>query len=119
MSRASNVAHIKSAVKNDLLTRATALGNSKTGLKEICSDLLNNYGRDKRSRQALQDGTFLAPSTLDRMRELSDCESGTAYKPNADTCERILRFFNAQLHFTTVRITPKNQNKAKTSHDDE
>lgn len=99
--------------KNMLLSKASALGNSHYGLKEVCSDLLNDFGRDKGKMRVLQDGTFLSSHTLDRMMTLSEAESGEPYRPNAETCERILRFFNSKIVFETVKITPKYSNKPK------
>lgn len=103
----------KKEVKNELFARATALGNSDYGLKHVCSDLLNKHGRDKKAMAELLDGTFLGRNTLLRMMSLDDAESGAQYSPNADTCERILRFFNCALSFNSVKITPAFQNKEK------
>jgi len=99
--------------KNDILERATALGNSHYGFKEICSDLLNGYHGDMKTLEA---GTFLCRQTLERLKSLTATETGEPYRPNADTCERVLRFFGAQAHFTTVTINRRYRNKPK--HDD-
>ena len=40
-----------------------------------------------------------------------DCEEH--YKPQADTLERILRYFNAQIHFSEVVIKPRFRNHEK------
>ena len=100
-------------IKNHLLTKSKALGNSKRGLKEVCSDLLNDYGRGPGIMKELAAGTFLAPATLDRMMKLAEAKSGADYRPNADTCERILRFFGTEISFDQVRITGRYNNKPK------
>lgn len=100
-------------IKNDILSRAKALGNSDTGLKEVCSDLVNSYGVDSKSLQRLATGTFLSTATLKRMSKLTETEDGAPYRPNADTCERIFKFFGAQISFNTVKISPRYQNQPK------
>lgn len=100
-------------IKNRLLTSTQALGNSNRGLKEVCSDLLNNHGRSRKDIRAVMEGTFLCPQTIQRMMDLSETEEGRAYKPNADTCERILRFFGAQVMFDQVNIQSRYMNKPK------
>ena len=100
-------------IKNRLLTSQRALGNSKRGLKEVCSDLLNDFGRDKKAMKTLQDGTFLCRQTIERMMDLTATEEGHDYKPNADTCERILRFFSAEIILDQVKIQPRFMNKPK------
>jgi len=85
------------------------LGNSKRTLKNIASDLCNQIARnDRKAIRGLADGTFLCRSTLERVME---CEE--AYRPQAETLERIFRYFNAEIHFTEVRISGRWQNKPK------
>lgn len=103
----------KLQVENAIFASCTALGNSKYGMKEVCSDLLNDFGKGKGNMRILQDGTFLGASTLDRMMKLTDTDMGEPYRPNADTCERILRFFGAQITFTQVKIQNRYNNKPK------
>lgn len=98
----SNVASIKAG----LLERTSALGNSKRGLKEVCSDLCNQF--DRRHAKVIAEGTFLCKETVIRVM---DCEP--EYRPNSDTLERILRFFGAELHFSEVVIKPRYRNKEK------
>lgn len=100
-------------IKNRLLTTTTALGNSGRGLKEVCSDLLNDYGRSPKMVKEIAEGTFLCRLTIERMMELTESESGAPYRPNADTCERVLKFFGAQVHFDQVRISKKYANLEK------
>lgn len=100
-------------IKNRLLSGATALGNSGRGLKEVCSDLLNDANKRGMKVKALCDGTFLCPATIERMMKLDDTEEGAPYRPNADTCERILRFFGAEMVFNEVTISNKFANKPK------
>lgn len=100
-------------IKNRLLTSQMALGNTQRGLKEVCSDLLNDFIKGKTQMKSAMDGTFLCKETLERMMKLDETDNGYPYRPNADTCERILRFFGAAITFDQVRITPKFQNKPK------
>lgn len=100
-------------IKNVMLTRSKALGNSNRGLKEVCSDLTNQHGIKGRQLRQLQDGTFLSRNTLERVASLDDCDSGSPYRPNADTLERILRYFGAEINFNQVVIAGKYQNREK------
>lgn len=106
---------IKNAVVSNILIRQQkALGNTKIGLREVASDLVNKYsGGDPKQLDELSKMTFLCKQTLERLSSLDDCESGVPYRPNCDTIERVLRAFNAEVHFKEVRISPKNQNKPK------
>jgi len=99
-------------LKKKLLSGKKALGNSKYGFREVCSDLLNQAG--KKHIKAIEKGTFLSRSTIERMMELNDCESGQPYRPNADTCERIMRYFNFEASFNQLsNIKPQYRNQAK------
>lgn len=101
-------------VKSIILERATCLGNSNRGTKELCSDLVADYLTSGGKMQTLCDGTFLSSITIERMRLLTETESGLEYRPNVDTCERILRFFNAEMHFKQLKaIKPQYANKPK------
>lgn len=100
-------------IKNSLLTRARALGNTSKGLKEVCSDLINQHGIDKKGMNQLCEGTFLSRNTIERMAKLTETEHGLPYRPNADTIERVLRYFGAQITFDQVVISNKYQNKPK------
>lgn len=106
-------------IKNSLLTRARALGNTERGLKEVCSDLLNQHGITGADLSRLRTGTFLSDSTLKRMATLTDSETGRPYRPNADTCERVLRYFGAELRFDQVVISSRYANKPKAEAADE
>lgn len=103
-------------IRNFLLSKTQALGNSDRGLKEVCSDLLNAYG--KGDLKNVERGTFLSRTTLIRMMELTETEHGDPYRPNADTCERILKYFNAQIEFKEVSISRRFRNQPK-RHEDE
>jgi len=97
-------------VKNVILSRAKALGNTDKGLKEVCSDLLNAYGSDLR---AVIKGTFLSRATLEHLQNLNDTPTGNPYRPQAETLERVLKFYGAQINFSEVKISPRYRNKPK------
>lgn len=101
-NRQANVA----AIKAGLLERTSALGNSKRGLKEVCSDLCNQFDRKHASKIA--EGCFLSRGTVLRVMECDEM-----YRPQAETLERILRFFNAQVFFSEVAIKPRYRNHEK------
>jgi len=100
-------------IKNAMLRKTRALGNSSRGLKEVCSDLLHQHGVKGKDLKRLCAGTFLSETTIERMATLKEAESGLPYRPNADTCERILKYFGAEIHFDQVDISYKHQNKPK------
>ena len=103
-----------SNAKANILSRAKALGNTNYGLKEVCSDLVNKHcGGDPKAIKEMSSGTFLGVSTLERMAALADAKSGSTYKPQADTCERILRYMGAEITFNQVTISEKYRNKEK------
>jgi hypothetical protein len=106
-------AEINLDIKNSLLIKQKALGNSGRGLKEVCSDLINKHGISKKDGQALRDGTFLSATTIDRLSKLTDTELGEPYRPQAETLERVFRYFGAELYFDQVIIKPKFLNKPK------
>lgn len=99
--------------KNELLVGKTVLGNSNYGFKELCSDLLNDYCTNKRANQEVADGTFLSPTTIDRLKKLTETEGGEEYRPQSNTIERVLIFFGAEVHFQQIRISAKFSNKEK------
>lgn len=98
-------------IKNHILSRSKVLGNSERGLKEVCSDLLNDYGRH--NLKEVEKGTFLSRSTLERVMTLEEADSGEPYRPQSETLERILRYFGAEIKFDQVRISPRFRNKPK------
>lgn len=101
-------------IKNDLLLRSKVLGNSGKGLKELCSDLINDFcGRDKKKLSFIAAGTFLSRPTLERLCTLEESESGAPYKPNSDTLERVLTYFGAEISFNQVAIKPRFQCRPK------
>lgn len=100
-------------IKNRLLTTTSALGNSNRGLKEVCSDLLNEGGKGKGRIEQICDGTFLSRTTIERMMSLKESETGGTYRPQAETCERILRYFGASMRFDQVIIHSRYCNKPK------
>ena len=86
--------------------KAVALGNTRRGLKEVASDLLNELGRDSLNEVAEQ--TYLCRATLDRVAE---CEE--QYRPQAETLERIFRYCNASIVLKHEEIRPQFANKPK------
>jgi len=98
----------KNSIMDEIMDRVEliTLGNSKRGSKELASDLVNDFGRDKIGRIAA--GTFLCPSTIERVAE---CEP--RYRPQAETTERILRYFGMEAHYSQVKVKNKFQNKPK------
>ena len=111
MATAQKLNHEK--IKNFLLSNAKCLGNSKRGLKEVCSDLINQALTSGKNVQTLCDMTFLSSVTIERMRTLKEAESGEIYRPQVETCERILRAFGAELTINEVKIKSEYVNKPK------
>lgn len=105
-------------IKKQILDNARALGNSNQGLKEICSDLINEFGADAKSVRQIAAGTYLSDTTIKRMSQLTETEHGEPYRPNADTCERILKYFGASLRFEQVKIRSQYRNKPKKTEDE-
>lgn len=101
-------------IKNRLLSGTKILGNTGRGLKELCSDLLNDYIKGPRAMQEVIDGTFLSRSTIERMMKLTESETGAPYRPAEDTCSRIMIFFGASITLDQVVISPKFLNREKT-----
>lgn len=97
-------------IKNTILSKARALGNSNKGLKDVCSDLLNAYGGDLK---AVTKGTYLCRSTLEHLQNLNDTPTGNPYRPQAETLERVLKYFGAEINFSEVKINPRYRNKPK------
>lgn len=109
ISQAQSKQAVAIAFKNKVLERSSALGNSKRTLKNIASDLCNAHAAgDKKAIRELAEGTFLCRSTIER---IMDCDE--AYRPQAESLERVFRYFNAEIVFNEVRITPRWQNKPK------
>ena len=100
------MANVAEAIKAGLLEKTQALGNSKRGLKEVCSDLCNQF--DRKHARVIAEGCFLSKGTVVRVM---DCEEN--YRPQADTLERILRYFNAEIRFSEVVIKPRFRNHEK------
>lgn len=107
------MAATKLEITNLLLARAKALGNTDYGLKEVCSDLINDYGTSPKQLQQIANGCFLSIETIRHMSRLTETEHGEPYRPNADTCERILRYFGAEIHFNQVAIKGRYRNQPK------
>ena len=106
---ATQTAKVIELARNSILSRAHALGNSSKGLKNVASDLLNREARgNPKALTRIAEGTFLCRQTLQRVM---DCEEN--YRPQADTLERIFRYFGAEITFNEVAIKPRFQNKAK------
>lgn len=100
-------------IRNRLLEGTKVLGNTKVGLKEVCSDLVNDALKKGVKSQRICDGTFLSATTIERIRSLEETENGDPYRPNADTCERILRYFGASITLEEVKIQNRFANKPK------
>ena len=95
--------------------RRVALGNSKIGLKEVCSDLLNeDIGHNRKQISIVAEGCFLASQTIERVM---DCEE--FYRPMSDTVERIMRYYNCELSVEQVNIKPRFRNVPKIANADE
>lgn len=86
--------------------KSVALGNTRRGLKEVASDLLNEMGRG--ALKDMEQGTFLSRPTLERVM---DCDEN--YRPQAETLERIFRYANAAISFHHEEIKPTYANKPK------
>ena len=104
------------SIKSAIFSRVqnVALGNSKTGFKEVASDLLNDQGRDQIKN--ICQGTFLSRATIERVMDLTETEKGGDYHPQSETLERIFRYCNAEANFTEVKIKPKFRNIPKEDH---
>jgi hypothetical protein len=103
-----------SQIKNEIYKRINnkALGNSNRGMKEIASDLLNDLGRNELKN--IEKGTFLSRSTLERLMELTEAESGAEYRPQSETLERVMRYCGAEIDVSFGhKIKTKFQNKPK------
>lgn len=84
-----------------------ALGNTRRGLKEVASDLVNELG--KNAIKDIEQGTYLCRSTIERVM---DCDPN--YRPQAETLERIFRYCNASIVLQEVtNPNPKYSNKPK------
>jgi len=92
--------------------KAVALGNTRRGLKEVASDLVNELGRSQIDHIA--EGTYLCRSTIERVME---CEP--TYRPQAETLERIFKYCNASISFHHEQIKPQFANKPKYEIDGE
>jgi hypothetical protein len=81
------------SLERDLIlhrVKNVALGNTRRGLKEVASDLVNELG--KNAIKDIEQGTYLCRSTIERVM---DCDSN--YRPQAETLERIFRYCNASI----------------------
>ncbi|MEY8194734.1 MAG: hypothetical protein RPR28_07765 [Cycloclasticus sp.] len=98
--------------KEELLSRikTKAGGNSRRGMKEVASDLINNMGLKDLEIAKL---AYLSVSTVARMRELTPAKSGCEYRPMSETIERIIRASGAEIALTPVEIKKSFQNKPK------
>lgn len=104
-------------IKNHLLLKTTCLGNSDRVLMDVCSELLTQYCRTEKDIAEFAQRASLRPQTIERMRDLSESETGRRYRPAADTCERILREFGAEMYFNQVAISKRHANKPKTEQE--
>jgi len=97
---------MSSKYRDEILHRikAVALGNTRRGLKEVASDLVNELGRD--SIKDIEQGTYLCRSTIERVMDCDD-----HYRPQAETLERIFRYCNAAIVFEHNSKTIQNKPK--------
>ncbi len=95
-------ARIRSLITKNV--EMTAIGNSRRSLKDTAIDFVN---ASNLSPKDVALGSFLAPATV---RKLID---GDTKRPQAETLERIFRFFENELVFKSVRLSAKNLNVAK------
>ena len=100
-------------IQNRILEGAKVLGNSKSGFKEICSNLIDDAIKRGEKLNSIAERCYLLPSTVERMRSLKEAESGADYRPSNDTVERVLRAFDADVTLSQTRITKRFQNKPK------
>ncbi len=98
--------------RNEILSRikTKAGGNSKRGMKEVASDLVNNLGMKD---SAIAELSGLSSTTVARIKSLEPAESGADYKPQSDTIERIIRACGAEINLVPVNIKKQYQNKPK------
>lgn len=92
-----------------ILNRASALGNSKKKLMHVASDLITRDGNFK----AIAGGTYLSIHTIRRVADLTETETGAEYRPNADTLERIFKYFGAEIRFNYLKVSKKFMNEEK------
>ena len=108
---------VKVEIKNRLLAGTRLLGNTNLGLKDICSALVGDALKRGLTVQRISDMSFLSVVTIERMRTLKDCSTGERYRPQAETCERILKAFGAELRLNEVKIKPQYQVKPKNKNE--
>lgn len=106
MAKEAKVVDLHEAAISSLIEKTRALGNSKRGLKEVASDLINREGRNHIKQMA--EGMFLSRHTVARV---ADCDPH--YKPQADTIERVLKYFSVEIRFNEVALKPRFHNKPK------
>ena len=92
--------------RDEILSRVKlkAGGNSKRGMKEVASDLMNNLGMKD---SAIADLTGLSVTTIARIKSLDPAESGQPYRPMSETIEKCIRGCGAEINLTPVDIKPK------------
>lgn len=107
---------VRELITKRIQERRVALGNTRKGLKEVASDLLNeDIGKNKKRIKVVAQGCYLSPATVARVM---DCEE--FYRPAADTLERILRFYNVTLgvEFSeAIKAAYQNKPKVDRRHD--
>ncbi len=92
--------------RDELLGRINlrAGGNSKRGMKEVASDLMNNLSMKD---TAIADLTGLSITTIKRIKSLEPAESGQPYRPMVETIERCIRGCGAEINLSPVKIKGK------------
>lgn len=105
---------VKKLIAGIVQEKRQALGNSKRGLKELASDLLNeDIGQNKKRRQFVSNSCFLNIHTIERVM---DCDEN--YRPMSDTLERILKYYDIRLTAEYEPIKAEFQNKPKVAKGD-
>lgn len=84
--------------------KLTAIGNSKRKIQDIAVDLIN---ASEMPWGEIATGTFLSIGTIKNLA------TGKTTRPQAETVERIFRFFNFQIDLSSVAIKAGFANKPK------
>lgn len=82
----------------------TAVGNSKRKLRDVAVDLIN---ASDMSWQTIAEGTFLTAMTVKRLAQ------DITKNPQAETIERVFRFFSYEVALSATEIKTSYANKHK------
>ena len=103
---------VAKAMRESVLDQSSALGNSDRTLGSVAQDLCNQVRGDKKAMQHMVDNCYLGKQTIQRV--MDEGGEGESYRPQADTLERIIRYWGASVNFSQVIIKNKYRNKEKT-----